>query len=229
MDGPTASGKTAVGLAVAERCGIDFVSTGRLYRACVVILERARVPRERFEDETSLELIERAMFTYKPSQDVFVNGVNLTRYLHTPAVDENLPHLACIERVRAVIRRVQYDLSMRNRNLLVEGRDIGSVVFPRARLKLYLTASLDVRAYRRLNQRRAKGLPTGSVEEVRREIEVRDKLDTNRKKSPLVIPNGARIIDSSALTFDQTVERVLEQVFEVFPSYRPLARKRLYA
>lgn len=201
LDGPAASGKSSVARLVAARLGRVYVNTGNMYRALTwAVLARGANP----ADPDAVRSAAAAVVVESPVTDgqtqVRVDGRLLTSDdLNSDAVNAGVSLVARVPEVRERLVRDQRALSALG-PLVMEGRDIGSVVFPDSRLKFYIDASEEVRAARRRAQGHAD------------QVAERDRLDSTRKSSPLVVPEGAQVIDNSHLTLEQAVEAVLTGV-----------------
>lgn len=201
IDGPAASGKSSVARIVAQRLGYIYVNTGNMYRAMTwAVLQTGIDPNDADTVRTTAEGLTVESLVENGQTQVSVNGRLLTNEdLNSDPVNRGVSLVARVPEVRARLVADQRALSALG-PLVMEGRDIGSVVFPDSPLKFYIDASEEVRSARR----RAQG-HTDQVAE-------RDRLDSTRKTSPLVIPEGAVVIDNSHLTLDQAVEAVLEKL-----------------
>jgi cytidylate kinase len=201
LDGPAASGKSSVARLVAARLGRVYVNTGNMYRALTwAVLARGANP----ADPDAVRSAVAAVVVESPVTDgqtqVRVDGRLLTSDdLNSDAVNAGVSLVARVPEVRERLVRDQRALAALG-PLVMEGRDIGSVVFPDSRLKFYIDASEEVRAARRRAQGHAD------------QVAERDRLDSTRKSSPLVVPEGAQVIDNSHLTLEQAVEAVLAGV-----------------
>ncbi|HYF37345.1 MAG TPA: (d)CMP kinase [Prosthecobacter sp.] len=201
IDGPAASGKSSVAKLVAQRLGWTYVNTGNMYRAMTwAVLQTGVDP----EDAAAVRAAAEGMIIDSPvtegQTEVTVNGEVLSaEQLNSDPVNRAVSFIARVPEVRTRLVNEQREL-VRLGSLVMEGRDIGSVVFPESSLKFYIDASEEVRASRR----RAQG-HTDQVAE-------RDRLDSTRKNSPLVVPQGATVIDNSHLTLEQAVESVLSHL-----------------
>lgn len=201
IDGPAASGKSSVARIVAQRLGYTYVNTGNMYRAMTwAVLQTGIDP----NDAETVRKTAEGLIVESPVENgqtqVSVNGRLLSAEdLNSDPVNRGVSLVARVPEVRARLVADQRALSALG-PLVMEGRDIGSVVFPESPLKFYIDASEEVRAARR----RAQG-HTDQVAE-------RDRLDSTRKTSPLVVPEGAIVIDNSHLTLEQAVESVLEKL-----------------
>jgi cytidylate kinase len=203
LDGPAASGKSSVARLVAARLGRTYVNTGNMYRAMTwAVLAQGVDP----ANPESVRAAAAAVQLDSPVADgqtqVRVDGrVLTTDDLNSDAVNAGVSLVARVPEVRERLVRDQRALVALG-PLVMEGRDIGSVVFPESRLKFYIDASEEVRAARRRAQGHAD------------QVAERDRLDSTRKSSPLVVPEGAHVIDNSHLTLEQAVEAVLAGVAE---------------
>lgn len=201
IDGPAASGKSSVARLVARQLGAIYVNTGNMYRAMTWAVLDAQI------DPTDAEAIRQASASLEIQSPVVdgqtqvqVNGRTLTDAdLNSDPVNRAVSHVARVPEVRERLVAAQRAL-VEVGPLVMEGRDIGSVVFPESKTKFYIDASEEVRASRR----RAQGHNDQVAE--------RDRLDSTRKNSPLVIPEGAVVIDNSHLTLEQAVEQVIQRL-----------------
>lgn len=198
MDGPAASGKSSVARLVARRLGRLFVGTGSMYRAVTwALLETGVNPADPGEVASAVRALRIDFPVEDGEAQIAVNGRVLHDELTSDAVNKAVSLVASVPEVRERLVAGQRSLAALG-PLVMEGRDIGSVVFPAAEFKFYIDASEEVRARRRQAQGHADNLSE------------RDKLDSTRKTSPLVIAPDACVIDSSDLTLDSVVCRVLE-------------------
>ncbi len=208
IDGPVASGKSTVAKTLAERLGFAFLDTGALYRAVAyVALEAGVAP----DNEVRVdELAAHATPEVVPDQRdplsyrIRIDGKLLGQELFSPQVSQAVSPIAAMPAVRQRLIGAQRAFAD-NRNVVMAGRDIGTVVLPNARFKFFLTASVDARVDRRLRELHEAGIPIDR-DELRREIMVRDKRDTTREVSPLMRAPDAMEIDTSNLTVDQVAD-----------------------
>jgi len=196
IDGPAASGKSSVAKGLAERLGILFVNSGAMYRAVTWSVVHAKVdPHDPAAVIAHLNAIEIECGVEGREGTVFIDGLDPGEALVAEAVNANVSSVAKVPEVREVLVAKQRDYTKLG-SLVMEGRDIGSVVFPDTPLKFYIDASEEVRRQRRLKQ----GLTDDPTS--------RDKADSSRKNSPLKIADDATVIDSSELTLEQVIDRV---------------------
>jgi cytidylate kinase len=211
IDGPAAAGKSTTARALAERLGVRVLDTGAFYRAVALGALRAGVP---LEDADAVHGIAQAStidFAGSPSRaHVFLDGRDVTDAIRTPEVSEAASRVAAVPEVRRLL--VRWQRAMAEAGPLVgEGRDLGTVVFPDAEVKVFLDADLDTRAQRRCRELQARGIAV-SLEAVREDLSRRDERDRTRSDSPLKPAEGATVVDTSGMSMDQQVEAVLAVV-----------------
>ncbi|MCR4428853.1 MAG: (d)CMP kinase [Caldiserica bacterium] len=205
IDGLAASGKSAIALALSRHFSLERLDSGSFYRfVTFFFLERGIDWRKEDSLENGLRLLQ---FDYRPP-DHFFEGKPVTPFLRSPQVERWVSEVSRIPRVREKVNQFIREYSSGKR-MVVEGRDIGSVVFPRAQVKIFLTASEEVRAKRRALQNKKLNLPS-SEEEARKTIKLRDSIDSTRPVAPAVPAPDALIIDTSSLDFEQVLKKVME-------------------
>ncbi|HAL15290.1 MAG TPA: (d)CMP kinase [Anaerolineaceae bacterium] len=215
IDGPAASGKSTLGERLAQRIGYLFFDTGILYRA-VTWAALQKLGRVDQEDEVSA-LSEEVNIDVRPpsitdgrSADVCINGVDITWDIRSSDVDANVSQVSAYPRVRQAMTRLQRRIGQRGGVVMV-GRDIGTVVFPEAELKIYLVATVEERARRRYHELTARG-EIAEYDQILASLRWRDAYDSGRKLAPLRPAEDAIILDSEGLTIEQVVERALELI-----------------
>jgi cytidylate kinase len=213
IDGPAGAGKSTVAQKLAARLGRSYVDSGATYRAAALkVLESGTSVEDQAAVARLLEAVE-IRFTSEGSQSrVWLDGRDVTQRIRTPEVTLAAAKVSRLPEVRKKLVALQRAL-VGERGVVMEGRDIGTVVFPDAPLKVFLLADVEERARRRLHQEQDEGRAT-SLEQTAYEIGRRDQLDAERKISPLVAASDAVQIDSTHLTADQVVKRILELVRE---------------
>jgi len=211
IDGPAGAGKSTTARAIASRLGFLYVDTGALYRALALKVEECGVSPD---DPAGVEAcIEGAKVDLSGSPDhvhVWLDGRDVSREIRTPAVSELSSRLAAMPEVRARLVETQRALAARG-PLVAEGRDLGTVVFPEAEVKIYLDASVEERARRRARDLQERGIAS-PLEQVREEIERRDRRDRDRAQSPLKPSPDAKVIDTTGMDLEPQVEAVLSVV-----------------
>lgn len=209
IDGPAGTGKSTVAREVAGRLGFDFLDTGAMYRA--IALEVVRRGAD-LRDVRELGFIARhcriAFDWSKQPPGVLLNDEPVAHLLRGSEVTSAASHVAAVPAVREQLVREQQRIGAEHGNLVTEGRDQGTVVFPDAALKVYLDATPAERARRRVAQLRARG-EMAQQDEVLREIQERDQRDSTRAVGPLTVPPGAQVIDTTDLTEEQVIDRIV--------------------
>lgn len=211
IDGPTSSGKNSVGFLLAEKLGYQYIDSGSIYRAGCIFILRNNISLD--DSEKVVEVFETLQI--KIGQDgkeqrFFANGEDVTVHLHDVGVTKLVPKVAAIREVREATKIIQYRL-VDSKNTVMTGRDIGSEIFPDAKNKFYLTASVEIRAERRFKQLVEKN-PTLKYEDILEGMKDRDEKDTTREISPLRVPKDAIVVDNSELNVEQTVEEMLKNI-----------------
>jgi cytidylate kinase len=209
IDGPAGAGKSTVAKQVARRLGYLFINTGAMYRAVAWQARREGLSLE--DSERIGELARQAKIELKGSVDaqrVLLDGRDITDEIATPEMSQAASVVSAIPAVRRALVAQQQAMG-RGGGVVMEGRDIGTQVFPQAEVKIYLDASSEARAERRHTEDLAKGNHSGSLRATQAEIEKRDERDKTRADSPLVQAEDAIHIDSSELTINEVAEKIL--------------------
>jgi len=208
VDGPGSSGKGTVARGVAEALGFQYVDTGSMYRSVALMALRRGVP---LDDEDRLEALARALrfvFDWHDGElRVHVDGEDVTKAIRENEVSRWASSVSRFHGVREALTGLQRHMADTGR-VVMDGRDIGTVVLPDATLKVYLDASIEVRAQRRFAELEARGQPV-DLETVRVELAERDRQDMERAEAPLRVADDAVVIDSSGLAIEQAIEAVL--------------------
>ena len=204
IDGPAGAGKSTVAKAVARALGFGYLDTGAMYRA---ITYKALETEIGLDDEVALgELAEAALLELSDSH-IFIDGRDVTAEIRLPRVGGAVSIVSSATTVRRRMVAKQREVAAALKNVIVEGRDIGTVVFPDAEVKVFLTAGASERAARRLAELRTKGLEIEAAA-VERELLERDRLDSGRDVSPLLQAPDAHLIDTSDKTVDDVVQAI---------------------
>lgn len=213
IDGPAGAGKSSISKVVANELGYLYIDTGAMYRGVTWAVLDSHVNVNNQKDVESL--LPSLDLTLEPTANackVFVKGQDVTDLIRQQQINENVSTIASYKGVREYLVERQQDMAAVG-GVILDGRDIGSVVLPKAELKIYLTASVDARAKRRWLEVQGTSNEQ-SLEDIKKNVESRDEMDKNRDESPLVCVEDAIVVDSSNMTFDETVEHILHLVQE---------------
>jgi len=214
LDGPAGSGKSTTARLTAAALGFVYLDTGALYRALTVLALEAGVMPADHEALGSLAISsELNVRAGEDGQRMWAGDRDVTDRLRTPEVDRHVSAVSAVPEVREAMLSVQRG-QRRAPGLVAEGRDLGSVVFPDAHLKIYLIADLDVRAERRARERRASGHVTDPATE-KQALQTRDETDSTREVAPLRQPDGAVVVDTTSQTIEGQVARVVSLFSEL--------------
>lgn len=221
IDGPSGTGKSTLAKALAEKFNFEHFDTGAMYRAFTWFILEKQVS---LEDDKAIGRMLKAfsfdIITEKEGEKhYFVNGKDVTLYIRTREITAKVSIVAAKPFVRKSLVRIQRSFG-KKKNAVFEGRDMGTVVFPRADLKIFLTASAEVRARRRYREL-VKKFPDKAAElkeeEILKDVNQRDELDSTRKVSPLKKADDARILDTSELNFEEVISLAAKMVAEAMP------------
>ena len=213
IDGPAGAGKSSISKVVANELGYLYIDTGAMYRGVTWAVLDSHVNVNNQKDVESL--LPSLDLTLEPTANackVFVKGQDVTDLIRQQQINENVSTIASYKGVREYLVECQQAMAAVG-GVILDGRDIGSVVLPKAELKIYLTASVDARAKRRWLEVQGTSNEQ-SLEDIKKNVESRDEMDKNRDESPLVCVEDAIVVDSSNMTFDETVEHILHLVQE---------------
>ena len=211
IDGPAGAGKSTIAKKIAAKKNMIYVDTGAMYRAMALYMLREKVD---LSDTAAIaEKCESAQITIKYRdgvQCVFLNGENVNGLIRTEEVSEAASKTSVVPEVRKKLVSLQQEMAI-TESVVMDGRDIGTKVLPNARLKIFLTASVAVRARRRFDELISRG-ESAFLTEIEEEIRERDRRDTTRKESPLVQADDAVLVDTSKMTIDEVVDKILSLV-----------------
>ena len=208
IDGPAGAGKSTIAQIVAKELGFIYVDTGAMYRTLALACFRDGIDTT---DEAAVvakcESVEVTLGYEDGVQKVFLNGEDVSEEIRREEIGNLTSSIAVYPGVRKILVALQQDLASKN-NVVMDGRDIGTAVLPNADLKIYLTASVETRAKRRYDQLLENG-QTGDLKEIEKDIEDRDYRDMNRDVSPLTQAEDAVKVDSSNMTIDEVVSKII--------------------
>ena len=212
IDGPAASGKSTVARLLAAKLNATFLDTGAMYRAATlaVMLDGADLANQ----QRILEVIDETVFEFKATPNgmlVRIDGVDATAQIRDPKVTANARYIACLAPARERLVDMQRRFAQAYERIVTEGRDQGTVAFPEANVKFYLTADINERVRRRQAELKAKGV-IQTDDEIRQAILKRDQSDESRAVGPLKPADDAVIVDTTDLTIDEVVEKLIDCV-----------------
>lgn len=213
IDGPAGAGKSSIARRIAGRLGYIYVDTGALYRA--IGLHVLRGDADPAKEESVRPFLDGLRVSLKfvgGEQRVFLNGEDVSQEIRTAPVSRAASQVSAIPAVRAFLLSLQRDIAGEN-DVVMDGRDIGTVVLPNAPIKIFLTASPEERARRRYEQMRKKGMEA-DYSQVLQEMKLRDYSDSHREISPLVRADDALLVDTTGNTLEQSVEQLLSLILE---------------
>ena len=219
IDGYSSCGKSTLAKALAAKLGYAYVDSGAMYRSVTLYALRKGVIKDgSFIEEEIIKLLKdiHLSFQFNPhtkSSDTFLNGENVEKELRQMVVSENVSKVSAIHEVRLQMIAIQRKLG-KNKGIVMDGRDIGSNVFPDAELKIFMTADTDVRTQRRYDELSSKGQYV-SFSDVKENLIHRDHEDTHRKENPLIQAKDAILLDNTDLTREQQLEYVVKLIHDL--------------
>ncbi len=212
IDGPSGAGKSTIAKAVAKKIGFSCLDTGAMYRAIAYLALRDGVSLDDAEALGTLAREHKISFGHAVGDpvpcSVYLDGEDITNLIRTAEIDKAVSPVSATTQVRKALVTQQQDIGSVG-NYVVEGRDIGTVVFPQAELKIFLTASPEERAHRRVRQNVDRGVGSISYEEVLADIVRRDEIDSNRSESPLKPAKDSIHIDSTNDYIEAIIEKII--------------------
>jgi cytidylate kinase len=211
IDGYSGCGKSSTAKAVAKHLGFTYIDSGAMYRATTLhFLNNHLSPSNPKDVKKGLKTLS-ISFQMNPDsgkQETFLNGLNVEDQIRTMAVSEKVSEIATIKEIRRELVSQQQRLG-KSKGVVMDGRDIGSVVFPTAELKIFMTADLETRAYRRQQELLDNG-ELVDLDDIKNNLADRDRIDSSRAESPLIKVAGAIEIDTSKLTFEEQVAQIVQ-------------------
>ena len=214
IDGPAGSGKSTSAKLIAKKLGYVYIDTGAMYRAITYLA----LENEAINDESRIIELARNCkidLNYKDGEViVLLNGRNISKEIRSAEVNSHVSDVSKISEVRKVLVEKQREMGVKGSGVVMEGRDIGTVVFPNADLKIFLTASLDIRANRRTKEYNENGSKV-LVDDIKNNLSSRDKIDSSRNDSPLTKASDAVEVDTTNVTIDEQVNLILEEAKKV--------------
>ena len=212
IDGTSGSGKSTLAKKLAKTLNFGFFSAGALYRA--ITYKALKLNISDSNDEALKNLIEttKVYYVYDGEKNVMeIDGINITDHLHDEIISSNVAKYSCKPYIREFVRKLQRDTQNHNENIVMEGRDIGSVIFPNAEMKVFVDCKVEERAKRRFRDYAVKD-PNVTFEQVLEDLKERDYKDMHREISPLVMCENAYLIDSTLNSVDECLELILNEM-----------------
>lgn len=214
IDGPASAGKSTVAKLVAKKLGYVYCDTGAMYRATTYAAKKNHVA---YDDDQGLkEMLEKTEIRFvpaEPEQKVFVNETEVTKTIRLPEIANNVSTVSAQKSVRADLTERQRMIAEQG-GIVMDGRDIGTTVLPNAEVKIFLVASVHERAVRRFKENVEKGIDT-PLDVLEKEIEERDYKDSHRKISPLTQAKDAALVDTTSLSIEEVVAKIMEIIEKV--------------
>ena len=210
IDGPSGAGKSSIAKKVSERLGFLYIDTGAMFRSLAykALTLGIDIPNEHSRLQEMLSQTHLTIERIDGSQHMILDGCDITDKIRTPEVSKAASDIAVIDFIRTWLLNLERSLAKQN-NCIMDGRDIGTHVLPDAKVKIFLTASAEVRAERRLKELKEKGIET-TFNEVLAEMKYRDKQDSEREIAPLKKADDAHLADTSDKNFEESVELILD-------------------
>lgn len=208
LDGYSACGKSTLSKILAKELNFNYLNTGMIYRAITAFLLQNNISFENIEKISQIiESLDVKVVFNNNVQKVLINNINFTNFINDKSVQQNVAIYSSILPIREKVKSIQ-EVIAKNSNIVVEGRDIGTHIFPNAEFKFFIICEIDIRAQRRLNDLLASGQMT-TFDEVKKSLVERDLKDTTRKFGPLVKPDDAVVIDTSYSSIAECIKQML--------------------
>jgi cytidylate kinase len=209
IDGPAGAGKSTVAKILAKKLNFVYVDTGALYRAITYKILKEGININ--EKKAILNILNNFDITLK-SERIFLDGIDITEEIRRPYISQNVSQISQIPEIRDFMVKLQKELANKN-NIVMDGRDITTVVMPDAQFKFYITATKEIRAKRRYNELKANNFNI-SFEDILDEIKIRDKMDMERSIAPLKIAEDAIVVDTSDMTIDEVTNKLYDIIIK---------------
>ncbi len=216
IDGTSSTGKSSIAKRLAAAIGYTYIDTGAMYRAVTLLALRHDIfsPDNRIDEEKLRTILKDATIHFQSNpkdnhSDTYLNGENVEKEIRNMEVSSHVSLIAALPFVRQKLVSQQQEMGKKG-GVVMDGRDIGTVVFPHAELKIFMTASPEIRAQRRFKELQEKGMPA-SYEEILQNVQERDYIDSHRSTSPLRQADDAFLLDNSHLSFDEEMEILLKE------------------
>lgn len=207
VDGPAGAGKSTVVKKIAQKLGIHYLDTGAMYRAFTLYVLKKKVP---LNDKVKIKNLLNTFNLTVMDDTLCIRGEDVTKEIRSEEVTAHVSYISSLDFVRKKMVELQREIG-KNRDIIVEGRDIGTVVFPDTPYKFYLDAAIDKRAVRRLKDEKNQEI-AGTIQTIKEKINKRDEFDSSRKVSPLKQARDAVYIDSTHLRIDEVCNTIIQKV-----------------
>lgn len=207
IDGPAGAGKSTIAKRLAERIGYTYIDSGAMYRALTLKVLRENIPLKKLD--SIISMAEETDIDFR-NNSIYLDGSIADTEIREEDVNRNVSYIAAIPEVRKLMVELQRKIS-RNKNVVMDGRDVGTVIFPFANVKFFITASVDERAERRYNELKQKGYDA-EIQDIRSQIEKRDHIDSTRSDSPLTVASDAVTIDTTSKSIEDVLSEVISNI-----------------
>jgi len=207
IDGPAGAGKSTIAKKIAERLNLTYIDTGAMYRA---LTYKSLINNVDIHNETEIIKLAKESNVKFLQQNIYLDDNLVNEEIRSIEVSKNVSHIAKIKEVRQILVDLQRKIAL-NQDVIMDGRDIGTHVLPNANIKIFLTASVEERASRRYTELKAKGSNV-DLDEIKKDIINRDRIDSERKYAPLVKAKDAVIIDTTGLSIDDVIENIISLI-----------------
>lgn len=208
IDGPAGAGKSTIAKKVAERLDIEYIDTGAMYRALTLKILKNHI--DPLDKDNVIKVIKTTNIDFNKN-NICLDGVSVDKEIRENIISQNVSHIAKIEEVRNILVRLQQNMA-KNKSVVMDGRDIGTVVLPNAKYKFFLTATVEERATRRYKELINKGVKDISLNDIISDIIKRDNIDTNRDVGPLKQAKDACLLDTTDKTIQECVDFIVSIV-----------------
>ncbi|MFY9482295.1 MAG: (d)CMP kinase [Tissierellaceae bacterium] len=208
IDGPSASGKSTIAKEVAKKLNIEYIDTGAMYRALTYKVLKNKIDVK--DTQGVIEILKNTNIDFI-NNSIYLDGVIVDKEIRQNIVSKTVSYIARIKEVREILVHLQQSMA-KTKNVIMDGRDIGTVVLPDANYKFYVTASVDERARRRYKELLDRGEKNISLEDIVADIVKRDEIDSNREIGPLIQAEDAHVLDTTNRTIDESVDFIISIV-----------------
>lgn len=207
IDGPAGAGKSTIAKKLSDIIGYTYIDSGAMYRAVTLKVLRENVPLN--NTEMMIAVAEKTVIDFKDNS-IFLDGKAVNNEIREESINKSVSIIAAISEIRKLMVNLQREIS-KNKNVVMDGRDVGTVIFPEADIKFYITATVDERADRRYKEFIQKGCAV-DIQDIKSQIEKRDHIDSTRADSPLRAASDAIMIDTTGKSIEEVLEEVISHI-----------------